>query len=224
MEQNNMLSTGDQVPGLCVNSMAELKALKAGTMPCLTVLGCSDPGDGGGGCFYWDATATQSDNRGTIIAPTSTPQNQPGRWKRLVTTPVNPKWWGAKGDGITIDTAAFQAMIHATTTPGGPGPHYDIPAGSYAIDQTLLFDGLAGGLVTGNSSGPFWVGGFDTTYQNPIPAIHIRNSQFMVWQNIGISRIRETTCRGMAAYDTCGRSQRQSGSHLYSLRCSRDYR
>jgi hypothetical protein len=104
-----------------------------------------------------------------------------------VATLVSPRWWGAKGDGVTIDTAALQGMIGATTKPGGVGSHYHIPAGSYAIDDTILFDGLIGGLITGDSSGFLWVGGFDATYQNPIPAIHIRNSQYMVWQDIGIS-------------------------------------
>jgi hypothetical protein len=38
----------------CVNSIADLKALPAGAVSCLTVLGYHAPGDGGGGDFFWD--------------------------------------------------------------------------------------------------------------------------------------------------------------------------
>jgi hypothetical protein len=96
----------------CVNSIVALKALGAGVVHCLTVLGYYTPGDGGGGSFYWDASATEIDNGGTIIAPTSNPPT--GRWKRLVDDHLSVKWFGAIGDGVHHgDTAAIQATINA---------------------------------------------------------------------------------------------------------------
>ena len=75
-----------------------------------TVLGYSTPGDGGGGEFYWDATATDADNSGTIFAVSGTAT---GRWRRLYNSAVNVKWFGAKGNGddATISKGAAIAQV-----------------------------------------------------------------------------------------------------------------
>jgi hypothetical protein len=144
----------------CVKSIAALKALAAGVVPCLTVLGYYAPGDGGGGSFYWDASATEPDNAGTIIAPASNPPT--GRWKRLVEGPLSVKWFGAIGDGLTPDWAAIQnAITTATNALTGQGVVF-LPAGTYVLNKTIAIPdgitikgaGVSSVLTTPNNSGP----------------------------------------------------------------------
>src|ERR1700737_1826003 len=62
----------------CVENIASLRALPAGVVPGLSVPGYLGPGYGGGGPFYWDASAPEPDNLGTIFVPASNPPR--GRW------------------------------------------------------------------------------------------------------------------------------------------------
>lgn len=71
------------------------------------LLGFYAPGDGGGGLFYWDAANVEDDNLGTIIEPDS--HTGAGRWMRDFSGARNVRWFGATGDGVTDDHAAFQA-------------------------------------------------------------------------------------------------------------------
>jgi hypothetical protein len=45
--------------------------------------------------------------------------------------------YGAKGDGVSDDTAALQAALDAAFAPGGPG-FLEIPPGTYRISRTLF--------------------------------------------------------------------------------------
>jgi hypothetical protein len=112
----------------CVNCIAALKALGAGVVPCLTVLGYHAPGDGGGGNFYWDASATEIDNGGTIFAPASNPPM--GRWKRMMGTLLSVKWFGAQGDAVD-DTTAIRTAVGA-----GAGT-VTFPPGIYRVTSTI---------------------------------------------------------------------------------------
>ncbi len=60
-----------------------------------TLLGYYNPGDGGGGDFYWDNISNEPTNGGTILAKTGITT---GRWKRIYNGAVNIRWFGAKGD------------------------------------------------------------------------------------------------------------------------------
>jgi hypothetical protein len=68
-----LVEVGSAMVELCVKSITELKALNAGAVPCLTVLGYYAPGDGGGGGFYWDPSGMEADNGGRRAAPTPSP-------------------------------------------------------------------------------------------------------------------------------------------------------
>jgi hypothetical protein len=129
----------------CIGSIAALKALSAGAVPCLTVLGYYTAGDGGGGAFYWDASCTEPDNAGTIFAPASDPPI--GRWKRLVDGPLSVKWFGAVGEGLTDDTHAIQAAISVAVANGGDLVF--LPAGTYVTSARLVILNAQGVTVRG---------------------------------------------------------------------------
>ena len=48
-----------------------------------------------------------------------------------------PQWWGAKGDGVTDDSAAIQAAINAVPSSGGT---VFIPTGTYLINDAIYID------------------------------------------------------------------------------------
>lgn len=74
-------------------------------------------GDGGGGTWYWDASDnTSTDNTGTVLGTGS------GRWKRVISSTnveVDPKFFGATGDGITDDSAKAQQALNWLRDLGG---------------------------------------------------------------------------------------------------------
>ena len=75
------------------------------------LLGYHAKGDGGGSELYWDSASTATPNAGTVIQPSG---GGTGRWFRLFdgqNGPVNVKWFGAAGDGVTADQTAINAAI-----------------------------------------------------------------------------------------------------------------
>lgn len=109
------LSSGDltqlrKASCLILANIAALRGVAAG-MGTVIINGHTTDGDGGGGDFYWDSTSTETDNGGTIIKATAITT---GRWKRLYSGAVNIKWFGAKGDNSTDDSAAIQASLDAS--------------------------------------------------------------------------------------------------------------
>ena len=88
-------------------------------------------GDGGGGLFFYDATATDADNGGTIIEPNS----GVGRWFRPATETYNVREFGALGDGSHNDTSAIQAAVDVVSV-NNRGSVY-IPSGKYKISATI---------------------------------------------------------------------------------------
>lgn len=72
-----------------------------------------------------DSDTTSLDNGGTVLVGASN-----RRWKRQYTGGVHVEWFGAKGDGTTNDTAAFQAAVNF-------GGEVNAIGGKYKIDSRV---------------------------------------------------------------------------------------
>jgi hypothetical protein len=127
-----------------MTTIADLRSSGPGAGPqYVTITEHSSPGDGGGGTFTWIATGSPpADNNGTIIVPPASG----GYWKRLFSGAHDVRWFGAKGDGATDDTAAIQGAIEAARVAGvGPGGAVYLPAvgGDYRTNAPLyLYSGM----------------------------------------------------------------------------------
>lgn len=93
------------------NSIAALR-LRSGTTAAnaAKTLGYYAAGDGGANAFYWDGTSVATDNGATIIKPTSV--SGAGRWLAVDASNVSLRQCGAKGDGTTIDDAAWSVFCN----------------------------------------------------------------------------------------------------------------
>lgn len=74
-----------------------------------------------GGVFMYDAARVAENDGGIVL----------DGWVRQFSGPVNVKWFGAKGDGVTDDTAAIQSAI--TVNLGD----ILVPDGDYIISNTI---------------------------------------------------------------------------------------
>lgn len=99
-----------------VGSITALRALlKTSAAQHAFVTGYYTQGDGGGGEYYYDSTDTTStDNGGTIIVA-----SDGGRWKLTQSKNITVRQFGAKGDGVTDDSAKIQAAFDWLSTTGG---------------------------------------------------------------------------------------------------------
>jgi hypothetical protein len=111
---------GSYVPSSVITQVPNISTLRASTTASLPnssvyVLGYISGADGGEGPFVYVSTDTTSaDNGGTIIVDASG-----RRWYRETGgQPYSVKWFGAKGDDSTDDTAAFQATANALSLGG----------------------------------------------------------------------------------------------------------
>ncbi|ANH80908.1 hypothetical protein A8C56_07870 [Niabella ginsenosidivorans] len=150
---------------MIVNTIADLKSAALPTENYANVLGYHSTGDGGGGEFYWDSTSTDNENGGTIFQKTGTAT---GRWKRIISGAFEVSWFGAKGDGVTDDTTAFQAAASFLQTIPSPGfiHSHAVPklnacsAHGYVITDTIYFKPPVGGrsICFNNTSQLFYNG------------------------------------------------------------------
>jgi len=123
----------------CVETIGELRALEAGAVACLTLLGYHARGDGGGGSFFWDSSFNLDlslfpggEDGGTVIRPNTLAPSKPGRWRRIFAGPISVRWFGAKGGGgPDDDTPAIIAAGNALQAAGGGTLYF--PPGNYFI-------------------------------------------------------------------------------------------
>jgi hypothetical protein len=97
------------IDSIKVDNIAALKLLSAAKEnQSINLLGYYNPGDGGGGLFYWDSASTDADNNATVIQVSGITT---GRWKRLIADSIHFKWFGAVGDGLADDSVFVQNAI-----------------------------------------------------------------------------------------------------------------
>ena len=130
-----VLMDGGPVPSgviSLIGPVATIAALRAATTATLPQMDCFLRGyyataDGGEGMLcYEPGDTTSADNGVTIYVDTSG-----RRWYRLTDgRPLNLRCAGAKGDGITDDTAAIQAWVNA-------GDDLYAPIGQFVVSSTI---------------------------------------------------------------------------------------
>jgi hypothetical protein len=115
-------------------NIASLVGLNTGlvtTNATVEVRGYYEPGDGGGGTFYY--APAEATNRGTVF------QSGSGSfvWKRLVDGPVTTEMFGAIPDDATDDTDAIQAAV-AYAESQGSGYTVFAPGGTYLVSEPIV--------------------------------------------------------------------------------------
>lgn len=115
-------------------SVAEVRALMAttGNPNWIMTRGYWTAGDGGHGTFWLDTSDTTTpDNGGTVLVTANG-----ARYKLLNTNCYNVRQFGAKGDGVTDDTARIQAAIDSRDPSTAGSWQLDVPDGTYLISGT----------------------------------------------------------------------------------------
>lgn len=121
-----------------VATSAEMTALPKSSLndrDRIQTLSGSSIGDGGHGLWEWRASSTVAADIGTALAHN---EGGAGRFHRLFDGPVNVRWFGAKGDGVTNDSPAFQAAIDYTIV-NGQGS-VSIPTGNFVWNNPVGID------------------------------------------------------------------------------------
>lgn len=160
---DDMISGGSATGSYVVSDVEALLSLEPKeTRAIVIVKGYYAPGDGGGGTFYYDSASRIDENGGTVFKGKAR-----GRFVRSYEeNTVNVKWFGARGDGATDDTAAIQAAIDALPNGGGT---VTIPGGTYAITSTInIGDGDAGEKIS--SKGGIKLIGMGGGFSHAVPA------------------------------------------------------
>lgn len=166
------VSVADSINSLAVPSISGLRAINYQSVGAkmksssdkilIRTAGYYQPNDGGGGMFYWDDTATVADNGGSIIKPTSV--SGAGRWKKIFYRSMTPLDFGAKGDGVTDDWAAFVACYNALPRTQIAFNQYTrgdffvpIPQNYYYLSDSLLFEDQVNFVGQSSTMFPFGV-------------------------------------------------------------------
>lgn len=130
---------------LVVANITALRALTASQRKNALLRGHATDNDGGGGMFYFDTASTALDDNGITIKPSSIVHPAPGRWIRYSKKKVDCRWFGAKGDNTTDDTAAIQAALDT-------GRPQEWSVGTYEIRDNLV-ENFPGRLISGVAAG-----------------------------------------------------------------------
>lgn len=124
------------------DSVAALRATSPGLTKVANLNGYRSRADGGGALYYLDENdSTSPDDGGSVIVG-----HDGVRWKLDPAGSVSVRTFGAVGDGITDDSAAFSAWaayVFAT------GREWSIPAGRYVVDAVAPLKFRSSGSCAG---------------------------------------------------------------------------
>ncbi|MDF1736103.1 MAG: hypothetical protein P1U37_12510 [Minwuia sp.] len=137
-------------------TMSDMVAAAPGTSDPCVLLGFLEPGDGGGGVFRHDAAALKEDHDGSLIVDITKSYSShadfldtgtnnmsgTGCWIRQTNT-TTPEMWGAKGDGTTDDSVAWNAFARSLAKNGGKGEL----SGNYLISSAAEVNINKAGVV-----------------------------------------------------------------------------
>jgi len=125
--------------------------------------GRTTAGDGGGGIFICSLDDGSVTNTGTIFRYLLSTNML---LKRFDTTPVNIRWFGATGDGITDDTDEIQTTIDFVQSGSFPsaisGNAVYFPSGTYKVSDQLNIT-TSGLKIYGDSCESSMIKNFNTT-------------------------------------------------------------
>ena len=117
-----------------VADLTALRAVVGGFVSTVYLQGYGGADGYGAGFWVWDATSSDKDNGGTIVAPAA---GGVGRWKRAYSDAVDVTWFGARGDGVTpLQAAKFNAAINYVAGTLGGGTVF-VPKGVYIVTGDL---------------------------------------------------------------------------------------
>ncbi len=122
-----------------ISELRSLPALTAAPNKVLYVAGYYNPGDEGGGFYYWSDTSTIADNGGSVIKVASLTT---GRWFMIPENDeISVRRFGAKGDGVD-DTEPVRRMFDTyRANPIGGGARILFPAGVFILDSVHVYSG-----------------------------------------------------------------------------------
>jgi len=113
------------------------------------VSGYHNPGDEGGGAFYWDNLSIDPDDHGLTFTPNG--HVGAGRWKRITPNMISVHQFGAVGNGTTNDADAVKnAMLAASTynlTLSFRDLTYDVPGLNVTLPNAVRFVGQSTPLL-----------------------------------------------------------------------------
>lgn len=122
-------AAADLVLTRVVDTVEDLKDLLHGEDQYAHVLGYHEPGDGGGGLYFYDGTdLTSDDNLGTVIVA-----GDGARWKLQVVDYLSVKQFGAMGNDDNDDQPAIQAAITWIKDSGTKVRRLRVPLGVYRL-------------------------------------------------------------------------------------------
>lgn len=110
--------------------------------------GRSAVNDGGGGFFRYSASSTVTVDNGVVFNVTGggrlIRQGQTSLSENQMSESINVRWFGAKGDAVTDDTAAIQAAYQFAKN---TGLFYTLlfPAGRYVTRSSFIFEDVTAG-------------------------------------------------------------------------------
>lgn len=110
-----------------------------------------------------------------------------------MTNPINVMDYGAKGDGVTDDTAAIQAAIDAATGT------VLFPPGNYSISATLKVSNVNGICLSGES-----VSQAQLSPKGDFDAVLFQNANACIFEKLAVSYATPPTSGSALKIDTCG--------------------